>query len=59
MCDFQLRKVITSSSEFNFGVLGLHGKPIESSFQPDAFGGHWVPEMVGKGRLGKSGRLPG
>ena len=35
------------------GVLGLHGKPIESAFQPDPFGGHWVSEPAGNGRPGK------
>ena len=53
MCDLQLRKVITSSSDSNSGVLGLHGNPIESSFHSDAFGGQWVSEPARKGRLGK------
>ena len=40
MCDLQLRKVITSSSDSVSGVLGLYGKLIESRFKPNACGGH-------------------
>ena len=53
MCDLQLRKVITSSSDSDSGVLGIHGNSIESSFQPDAFGGQWVSKPARKGRSGK------
>ena len=33
MCDLQLIKVITSSSEIRFGCSGLYGKPMKSRFQ--------------------------
>ena len=59
MCDLQFWKVITSSLELRFGVLRLYGKPIESRFQPYACEGQWVLELVGKGLLGRSGRLAG
>ena len=59
MCDLQLRKVITSSIEFRFGVLRLYGKLIESRFLPYFCGGHWVLELPGKGKSGRSGRLAG
>ena len=59
MCDLQLRKIITFLSESDSGVIRLYGKPIESIFQPYACGGHWVPELAGKGLSSKSGRLSG
>ena len=53
MCDLKIWKVITYSSELQFGVLRFYGNPIESSFHLDSFGWQWVLEFSGMGRSGR------